>query len=137
VRAATRTALAPAGIAPERLAFLPYSDVDIVLDPFPYNGMTTTGDAFWMGVPVVALRGASTLSRASFSLLSNIGHPEFAADSEDGSVRIATDLVGDLARHATLRKRLHALPLLGPPRFAGHLEAACRMMWQTCCSSAA
>jgi hypothetical protein len=114
-----------------------YHHVDIALDPFPYNGMTTTCDALWMGVPVVALIGTTPMSRASFSLLSNAGAPELAADSEDGYLRLATDLAHDLPRlaalRATLRDRMKASPLLDAARFTRRLEAAFRDAWRDWC----
>ena len=103
--------------------------------------MTTSGDALWMGVPVVALRGATALGRASFSILSNLGMPELAASTEDEYVQIATDLAGDQARlgqmRATLRARMRASPLLDPMRFARNLEVAYREMWRSWCGSPA
>ncbi len=55
------------GVAPERIEFaprLPYRDylqsitaVDVALDPFPYNGGTTSIDTLIMGVPLVTLAG--------------------------------------------------------------------------------
>lgn len=141
------------GVAAERIEFMDYAisspeatagnylrryeQVDIALDPFPYNGMTTTGDALWMGVPVVALCGVTGMSRASFSLLSNLGLAELAAASEEGYVTLATNLANDHDRlvhlRSTLRDRMQRSPLLDPARFALNLEAAYREMWRHWC----
>ncbi len=153
----TRRFFASRGISADRLEFLPYyasppsadgapqappyllryHRTDIALDPCPYNGMTTTCDALWMGVPVIALIGVTTLGRASFSLLSNLGLPELAAPSESEYGRLATTLAHDIPRltelRATLRDRMKNSPLLDAPRFARNLEAAFRAAWQRRC----
>jgi len=132
------------GIAPERVVltgFLPrweylqlYQRIDLALDPFPCNGMTTTCDALWMGVPVVTLAGEMPVSRAGLSILSTIGLAEMAAYSEDDYVRLAVKLAGNLPRlaelRATLRPRMLASPLMDAPRFARNVEAAYWSMWE-------
>ena len=80
------------GIAPDRLELvyrLPaneyyeaYQPLDLCLDPFPFNGMQTTCDALWMGVPVLSLAGRETRSRQGVSILNNLGLPEFVARHE-------------------------------------------------------
>ena len=50
-----------------------YGDIDIALDPFPFNGGMTTLEALWMGIPVVTLAGNSVVSRQTVSALANIG----------------------------------------------------------------
>jgi len=136
------------GIGAERLelaCFLPrheylslYHRIDLALDPFPFNGMTTTCDALWMGVPVLTLPGAMPAARAGLSLLSSIGLAELAASSEDDYVRLATELAADLPRlanlRATLRARMLASPLMDAPLFAGNVETAYRSMWRRWCS---
>src|SRR5262249_52619943 len=67
------------GIGPERIEFVSmqklgnyfdlYRRIDIVLDPFPYAGGTTTCDALWMGVPVVTLAGRTAVGRGGMSIL--------------------------------------------------------------------
>ncbi len=116
-----------------------YQRIDIALDPFPCNGMTTTCHALWMGVPVVTLPGTTAISRAGLSLLSNAGLPELVAASEDHYVTIATGLACDLTHlaglRATLRARMAKSPLMDAPKFARHFEQALRGMWQKWCGT--
>ena len=118
-----------------RLTYLKlYQRIDVGLDPFPCNGMTTTCDALWMGVPVLTLPGSMPVSRTGLSLVSTVGLGELAASSEEDYTRIAAELAGDLPRlaelRATLRARMLASPLMDAPRFARNVEAAYRSMWR-------
>ena len=66
-------------VDPQRLVFankLPKSEhlarlalADLMLDTRIYGGHTTTADALWAGVPVIALKGSHFASRVSASLL--------------------------------------------------------------------
>jgi len=61
-----------------------YRNVDVALDPFPFSGCTTTCDALWMGVPVIARDGTAFVARQSASLLARLGRDAWiAATSED------------------------------------------------------
>ena len=114
-----------------------YNRIDVALDTFPYNGITTTCDALWMGVPVVTLSGKTPASRAGLGLLSTVGLQQFAAatphDFVEIATRVASDRTGlnDLRR--SLRRRMTSSPLLDAPRFARNVEAAFREMWKRWC----
>ena len=68
-----------------------YHELDLGLDPFPYNGHTTTFDALWMGVPVLTLAGPDARGRQGVSILNSVGLPEFVADSPEQFDRIIRD----------------------------------------------
>ena len=139
------------GVAAERVelvAWLPsgaahlalYDRVDIALDPFPYNGTTTTCEALWMGVPVVTLRGDRHAGRVGASLLSQVGLTDWIADSTDDYLEIAAKLAGSPSqltelRHS-LRPRVGGSPLCDGPAFARKIEAAYRTMWLRWCEKA-
>ncbi|MBI5615822.1 MAG: tetratricopeptide repeat protein [Gammaproteobacteria bacterium] len=116
-----------------------FSRVDIALDPFPCNGGTTTCDALWMGLPVVALIGETFLSRASYSVLHAAGMPEFAVSGAAEYVRLAAALAADLpglaARRAGMRARVASSALTDAESFARDLEGVYRDIWRHWCAS--
>jgi predicted O-linked N-acetylglucosamine transferase (SPINDLY family) len=135
-------------INPDRIDLLPkepdlashlaaYSKVDIVLDPFPYNGTTTTCEALWMGVPVITLAGNRHAARVGVSILNAAGLTEFIAATPEAYVRTAVALSRDAMRLAllrrTLRQRLSASALLDQRRFMTYLERTYREMWRWYC----
>ena len=129
------------GPVPDREEYLAtHADVDIVLDTTPYQGITTTCEALWMGVPTITLAGDRMLARQGAALLSAIGLQDWVASTEDEYVRKAVNFASQpelLARlRSTLRARLVASPLMDAPRFARNLEKALTGMWEHYCRSA-
>jgi predicted O-linked N-acetylglucosamine transferase (SPINDLY family) len=116
-----------------------YSQIDIGLDTFPYNGTTTTCEALWMGVPVVCLAGNRHAGRVGVSILTQLALADLIADNPDDYVRIAGELAIDLDRlrvlRSTLRQQMKSSPLCDAPGFAVGVEAAYRQMWGKWCMS--
>jgi predicted O-linked N-acetylglucosamine transferase (SPINDLY family) len=116
-----------------------YNQMDIALDPWPFNGGTTTCDALWMGVPVVTLTGDKGVSRVGRSVLTCIGLPDLVANDADTYISIAANLARDPERLATLRRelrdRLRQSPLTDAPRLTKNIEHAYRQIWRTWCAT--
>ena len=144
-RAAAIIALfAHSGIAAERIECTAYrsasqygaefAGVDIALDHFPYNGVTTTCESLHAGVPVVSMYGAHGVSRSGLSILASVGLKELAAGSPDDYVKTALTLAGDLERleriRSGLRARFDQSPLRDEKRFAAGFEAQLRSAWR-------
>jgi len=144
----TRRFFAQHGVDADRLDFAAYQPrgqylrlydrIDIGLDPLPYNGITTTCDALWMGVPVVTLCGQAACGRAGASLLRAVGLPELIADAQDSFVDLAAQLASDAPRLAhlrsTLRRQMEGSILMDAKRFATRVESAYRQMWRRWCA---
>jgi protein O-GlcNAc transferase len=143
-----RSRFANEGIGPERLDLLAwrvlvvhhlarYSLVDVALDPFPFNGVTTTCEALWMGVPVVTLAGDRHYRGVGASLLTAVGLENYIAESPDDYVKIAAGLARDLDRlgslRATLRDRMRASRLCDGVGLARAMEREYRRMWERWC----
>ena len=88
-----------------------YDEIDVALDTFPANGGTTTTEAIWQGVPVIAFRGDRWAARTSASLLRAANLGEFVADGLEEYVSMAVGMAnspGAPARLAELRRNMRA-----------------------------
>ena len=136
--------MAERGVAADRLTLQPwaarkashllmYNDVDIALDPFPYNGATTTCEALWMGVPVVTLRGRTHTSRMGASILNAIGRPEWVTDTDDDYVNTISRLAGDVDALAQWREQartaIAASALFDEVGFTREFESLLERAW--------
>lgn len=135
------------GIAPERLVLRgptglaemmqEYGDIDIVLDPTPYNGGTTTLQALWMGVPVVTLMGGNFVARMGASFMKTLDRPEWVAGDEDSyvaaAVGLARNCVALRGSRAQLRAQMAASPLCDIAAYVTHFEALLQRMWGAHC----
>ena len=99
-----------------------YKKVDIALDTFPYNGVTTSFEAIWMGAPVLTMAGYNFNSRCGESINKNLGMEQLIAKDEDDYIQKAVDLSSDKEKYINLRKSifLDAIksPLFNKKKFA-------------------
>ena len=126
---------------PGDLYFLAFRDVDLALDPFPYNGGTTSLDSLAMGVPFVTLEGDRPAGRGGVSILMNLGLPEFIAAAPAQYIAVARQLTESPDRLRALRwemrERLSRSPLCDIVGYTRDLEELYRGMWRRWCSSGA
>lgn len=66
---------------------------DLMLDPWPYGGHTSTSDALFSGVPVIALQGTNFASRVSGGLLHAAGMGVMVQPDIDSYVNMAVELL--------------------------------------------
>jgi protein O-GlcNAc transferase len=132
------------GVSPQRLVFSGFLPknlhlkrlalTDIALDTFTYNGHTTTSDALWSGVPVVALKGKHFASRVSSSLLKAIGLPELITNTSKEYENLAVALAKDPDKLKTLKEKLKVnhdkYPLFNTALFTKNLEKAYKGIWK-------
>ena len=108
--------------------------VDLMLDPFPYNGGVTTWDALWMGVPVLSLAGNTYVSRQGVGLMNNAGLPEYIATTADDLVEkaVASAQNGKWPepRRRQLRQQLQRSPLMDYARYGNELGESLTRLWE-------
>jgi protein O-GlcNAc transferase len=105
-----------------------YGMLDIALDPFPYNGGTTTTEALYMGVPVLTLHGDRFVAHLAETNLQSAGLTDWIAKDQDEFVAKAKAFASDLQAldgvRQGMRARVLASRLFDAPAFARELENA-------------
>jgi predicted O-linked N-acetylglucosamine transferase (SPINDLY family) len=105
-----------------------YNKMDIVLDPFPYNGGTISSEAIYMNTPLITLAGSNYVSRVGVSLLSNLGLEKYIANTREEYVQKVVNLAQDPNElkelHQTLRIRMLNSDLANSFTFTKNIEIA-------------
>jgi|ETNmetMinimDraft_16_1059900.scaffolds.fasta_scaffold00055_35 predicted O-linked N-acetylglucosamine transferase (SPINDLY family) len=111
-----------------------YNEIDIALDPFPFQGNTSTEEAVWMGVPVLTLKGNRFLFHFGESINSNLNMHDWIAKNYDEYVSKAIKFSSNLDELSKIRMNLRQIALQSPvfdaPRFAEHFSKMLWDMWK-------
>ncbi len=114
-----------------------YDEIDIGLDVAPWAGGTTTMEALWMGVPVVALYGQRRSARSTAAIMSQVNLSDLIAYTETQYVSLATQLAQNVPRLELLRVELRPTlerTICNVERFTRDLEQEFQRMWtEWCC----
>lgn len=115
-----------------------YGEIDIALDPHPFNGAATTCEALYMGVPVVTMSGDRHAARVGTALMDAMGRNEWVAKNEEEYVEIAVRLA---SRPATLermrmaqRASMKGSVLMDYPGQARRFGDCIRSCWREYCA---
>ena len=84
-----------------------YKDIDIGLDTFPYNGVTTSFEAIWMGVPVVTMKGQNLNSRCGESINKNANLASLIGNDKEDYIKKAVNLALNEEELIKIRKNIY------------------------------
>lgn len=105
-----------------------YNEMDLSLDTYPVTGGTTTIDALWMGVPVVAREGIALHQRVCSSILRHLGREGWIAHTDTEFIDIAVRMANDVAylkkQRLILRDDLKMSVLCNTQQFASDFASA-------------
>jgi len=111
-----------------------YEQVDVAIDTFPYSSGSSSINALWQGVPVVAIGGDEWRSRNTASILVGAGLQQYIARDVDDYMDRAEALAGDIdhlrQQRATLASYLATTPQWDTDAFARNFEARLRAIWR-------
>ena len=108
-----------------------YNKIDIVLDPFPFQGNTTSIEAVWMGVPIITLKGNRYISHFGESINSNLNMSNWIAENCEDYILKAKKFSSDINELSKIRTSLRQSCLQSPvfdsKRFSKNFD---QMLWK-------
>ena len=93
-----------------------YKKIDIALDTFPYNGVTTTFEALWSGVPVITMKGFNMNSRCGESILKNANLDYLISCDEEDYVKKVLYYSNNMKKIEDIKTTIHS-NILNTPLF--------------------
>ena len=106
--------------------FAAISEIDIMLDAYPWVGGTTTLDALYMGVPVITFYSDRHSTRFGKSILHSVGLDELAVNDVAAYINTAVGLANDFETldelHKNLRGMFDSSEALDPVKYCRLLE---------------
>ena len=95
------------GVSPSKfIVNATYNEIDIGLDPFPFQGNTSTCEAVWMGVPVLTIIGNSFTSRYGYSINKNVNLDNFIAKDNNDFLDKALKITSNIDELSKLRSNM-------------------------------
>jgi len=98
-----------------------YNKIDLCLDTFPFNGVTTTFEALWKNVPVLTKKGYNFNSRCGESILKNANLNNFIAVNDEEYIEKASYYASNISALNTIRKdlfnQIYQTPLFDTKQF--------------------
>ncbi len=98
-----------------------YNKIDLCLDTFPFNGVTTTFEALWKNVPVLTKKGFNFNSRCGESILKNTNLNDFIAVNNEDYIEKAFYYASNISELNNVRKdlfdRIYQTPLFDTKQF--------------------
>jgi len=91
-----------------------YSEIDISLDTFPWNGVTTSFESVWMGVPVITMRGFNYNSRCGESINKNLKLENLISENQEDYVEKTVNLANNIEKLEEIRNYLYEKLLVTP-----------------------
>jgi len=109
------------GLLDRKKSLEKYNNIDICLDPFPYNGGTTMLESTYMCVPSLALEGEIFVSRCGFSINKNLELDEWNCKSEkdyvDKAIKFSQDFDFILRSKKKIYERVYLDGLFSSEKF--------------------